>query len=130
MKYQGNVADVKAIQKAIQTTKLSYTDKKTGWPGEPGIEPSTLYTIKLIVQDKSDPHLNGWLFPVSFNYRIRDDYGEVWVKDADTGRLFKVFPDIHKLFASLTQIVLPEKEANISKEKYRIDQALRSEANG
>jgi hypothetical protein len=128
MKYQGNVAEVKAIQKSIQQTKLSYTDKKTGWEGEAGIEPSTLYTIRLVLQDISDPHLNGWLFYISFNYRIRDDYGEVWIKDADLGRLFKVFPQALPLFGKLLPIILPEKEARLTQEKYRIGQQLRNEA--
>ncbi len=139
MKYQGSIAEVKAIQDEIQKTKLYFVsdDRPDGWELVPnqGVEP-TLYTVKLTLLDKSQKFLysngkhEGYLFYISFNYRKRDNYGQVWIRDEDTGRLFKVFPGLHKLLATLNQVILPDEQVRITQEKYRIEQELRSGANG
>lgn len=125
MKYQGNIAQVKAIQDEIQKTKFSFTDRVTGWRGEPGIEPSSLYQVRLTLQDTSSKFLNGYLFYISFKYMQREDKAELWIKDEDTGRLFKVFPQVVPLWGALTAIKLPEKEAQVTRESYRMNHEMR-----
>ena len=125
VKYQGNIAQVEAVQKAIQATKYAFLDKRTGWKGEAGIEPSSLYRVRLIWFDNSGRTLKEWAYYISFEYEQRDDKAELWIKDEDTGRLIKVFPQVLPLLGQLTPIKLPEAEAQIAQEKYRMNQILR-----
>jgi hypothetical protein len=135
MKYQGSISEVQAIQSAMQAEKfICFVDKKTGFSGLPGVEPSSLYTIRLVLEDKSCTvkntylPLHGWLFFVSFNYKHRENSAEMWVKDEDTGRMLKVFPQILPLFGKLKAIKLEEKEAQIVREHYQVEKIIRSEA--
>ena len=124
MKYQGTILEVKAVQEAIQKTRLCWISKETGRTGEPDAGPSTFYTIRLTLEDRKGG-IPGFLFFISFNYRHRDDYAELWIKDEDTGRLIKVFPQVLPLFGKLSPIFLPEKAAQVSRDSYQLSHGLR-----
>jgi hypothetical protein len=123
MKYQGTIQDVKAVQDSIQKTSLYLVRDKTGFAGGFGVEPSSLYSIKLSLLDKSNKQ-HEFLFYISFNYQHRDNLAELWIEDKHVGRMFKVFPDIMPLFCKLTPIILPEKTANIVQSKYQFKQEI------
>jgi len=103
MKYSGTIEQMKGIEKIIRDTKLFYVADQTGWKGQFGIPSTTHRTIKLMFADRTSQRV---FYPISFNYQERDNYAELWVKDEDTGRLFKVFPGIMPLFGQLKQVLL------------------------
>lgn len=123
MKYKGDVATAEAIQKEVQKSKACAFTKRTGYGGELfGEATSTLYSVKVSLADSK------FMFFVSFNYRLRDDYAELYIQDKHLGRFLKLYPDVLPLFGQLKAIVLPSEQAAMVQDKYQKEQILKREA--